>query len=108
RAATPTGLTAAQILRTAQNLQHRARYLNVRNTINALFRCGAIPVINENDTVAVDELQISYGDTDLLAALVPNLLRRSLIVLLADLEGVSDRNPREPAAELVSVIPSLR
>src|SRR4029078_10956141 len=101
RAATPTGLTAAQILRTAQNLQHRARYLNVRNTINALFRCGAIPVINENDTVAVDELQISFGDNDRLAALVTNLLRASLMILLSDVEGVYDRNPRDPGAELV-------
>jgi glutamate 5-kinase len=107
RALAPHGLNAAQILLTAEDLQHRARYLNVRNTINALFRCGAIPVINENDTVAVDELQISFGDNDRLAALVTNLLRAPLMILLSDVEGVYDRNPKEPGAELVSVITSL-
>jgi glutamate 5-kinase len=107
RGLAPHGLNAAQILLTAEDLQHRARYLNVRNTINALFRCGAIPVINENDTVAVDELQISFGDNDRLAALVTNLLRAPLMILLSDVEGVYDRNPKEPGAELVSVITSL-
>jgi glutamate 5-kinase len=107
RALAPHGLNAAQILLTAEDLQHRARYLNVRNTINALFRHGAIPIINENDTVAVDELQISFGDNDRLAALVTNLLRAPLMILLSDVEGVYDRNPREPGATLVSVITSL-
>jgi glutamate 5-kinase len=107
RALAPHGLNAAQILLTAEDLQHRARYLNVRNTINALFRHGAIPIINENDTVAVDELQISFGDNDRLAALVTNLLRAPLMILLSDVEGVYDRNPREPGATLVPVIMSL-
>ncbi len=107
RALAPHGLNAAQILLTAEDLQHRARYLNVRNTINALFRHGAIPIINENDTVAVDELQISFGDNDRLAALVTNLLRAPLMILLSDVDGVYDRNPREPGATLVSVITSL-
>jgi glutamate 5-kinase len=107
RALAPHGLNAAQILLTAEDLQHRTRYLNVRNTINALFRHGAIPIINENDTVAVDELQISFGDNDRLAALVTNLLRAPLMILLSDVEGVYNRNPREPGAMLVSVITSL-
>lgn len=107
KALAPHGLNAAQILLTAEDLQHRTRYLNVRNTLNALFRCGAIPIINENDTVAVDELQISFGDNDRLAALVTNLLRAPLMILLSDVEGVYDRNPAEPGATLVSVITHL-
>lgn len=103
----PHGLNAAQILLTAEDLQHRTRYLNTRNTLNALFRCGAIPIINENDTVAVDELQISFGDNDRLAALVTNLLRAPLMILLSDVEGVYDRNPSEPGAKLMSVITHL-
>jgi len=107
RALAPHGLNAAQILLTAEDLQHRTRYLNVRNTLGALFRCGAIPIINENDTVAVDELQISFGDNDRLAALVTNLLRAPLMILLSDVEGVYDRNPEDPGASLVSVITHL-
>ena len=107
KALAPHGLNAAQILLTAEDLQHRTRYLNTRNTLNALFRCGAIPIINENDTVAVDELQISFGDNDRLAALVTNLLRAPLMILLSDVEGVYDRNPAEEGAKLMSVITHL-
>jgi glutamate 5-kinase len=107
RALTPHGLHAAQVLLTAEDLQHRARYLNVRNTLLALFRCGAVPIINENDTVAVEELQISFGDNDRLAALVTNLLRAPLLVLLSDVEGLYDRNPSDPLAQVVSVVTNL-
>ena len=107
KALAPHGLNAAQILLTAEDLQHRTRYLNTRNTLGALFRCGAIPIINENDTVAVDELQISFGDNDKLAALVTNLLRAPLMILLSDVEGVYDRNPADPEAKRVSVITHL-
>lgn len=107
KALAPHGLNAAQVLLTAEDLQHRARYLNVRNTLLALFRCGAIPIINENDTVAVDELQISFGDNDRLAALVTNLLRAPLLVLLSDVEGLYDRNPSDSEAQVIPVITSL-
>jgi glutamate 5-kinase len=107
KALAPHGLNAAQVLLTAEDLQHRTRYLNVRNTIHALFRVGALPIINENDTVAVDELAISFGDNDRLAALVTNLLRAPLLVLLSDVEGLYDRNPSEPGATVVSVVTNL-
>jgi glutamate 5-kinase len=107
KALAPHGLNAAQILLTAEDLQHRTRYLNVRNTIFALFGVGALPIINENDTVAVDELAISFGDNDRLAALVTNLLRAPLLVLLSDVEGLYDRNPSEPGATVVSVVTNL-
>jgi glutamate 5-kinase len=107
KALAPHGLNAAQVLLTAEDLQHRTRYLNVRNTLLALFRCGAIPIINENDTVAVDELAISFGDNDRLAALVTNLLRAPLLVLLSDVEGLYDRNPSEPGAQVVPIVANL-
>jgi glutamate 5-kinase len=107
RALTPHGLHAAQVLLTAEDLQHRARYLNVRNTLLALFRAGAVPIINENDTVAVEELEISFGDNDRLAALVTNLLRAPLLVLLSDVEGLYDRHPSDAAAQVISVVTNL-
>jgi glutamate 5-kinase len=107
RALAPHGINAAQVLLTAEDLHHRTRYLNVRNTLLALFRCGAVPVINENDTVAVDELQISFGDNDRLAALVTNLLRAPLLVLLSDVEGLYDRHPADPEAQVIPVVTNL-
>jgi glutamate 5-kinase len=83
------------------------RYLNVRNTLLALFQYGALPVINENDTVRVDELQRNVGDNDRLAAMVTNLLRAPLLVLLSDVDGLYDRHPSEPAAQILSVVTNL-
>ena len=73
---TPHGIHTAQILLTAGDFDNRARYLNVRNTILTLFEYGALPIINENDTVSVAE--IKFGDNDHLAAMVTNLLRAPL------------------------------
>ncbi len=98
------GRHAAQVLLTADDLNDRARYLNVRNTLTALFEYGAIPVINENDTVRVDELQRTVGDNDRLAAVVANLLRAPLLVLLSDVEGLFDRSPNDPSAKLLSTV----
>lgn len=84
------GHHAAQVLLTAGDFSDRSRYLNVRNTLFALFRLGAVPIVNENDAVRVDELQRNFGDNDRLAALVTNLLRAPLLVLLSDVDGVYD------------------
>ena len=89
---------AAQVLLVADDLQDRARYLNIRNTLRALLDYGAIPVINENDTVSVEELRSSFGDNDRLAALVATLLGAPLLVLLSDVDGLFDRHPSDPAA----------
>jgi glutamate 5-kinase len=80
------GRHAAQILLTRSDMEDRDRYLNVRNCIHALQAYGAVPVINENDTVAVDEIR--FGDNDVLAAMVTNLLRADLLVLLTTVEGL--------------------
>jgi len=82
------GHRAAQILLTRDDFDDRTRYLNVRNTVNALFEMGAIPVINENDTVSVDEIR--FGDNDLLSALVASLLGADLLVLLTVVDGLLD------------------
>ena len=84
------GRHAAQVLLTGDDLNDRGRYLNVRNTLLSLLEWGVIPIINENDTVAVDELMVTFGDNDRLAALVTNLLQDALLVILSDVEGLYD------------------
>lgn len=79
-------LRAAQMLLTRADFEDRRRYLNVRNTLGALHQFGTVPIVNENDTVAVDEIR--YGDNDILAALVTNLLRADLLVMLTVVDGL--------------------
>lgn len=100
-------LHAAQMLLTADDLKDRTRYLNVRNTLFALFELGAVPIINENDTVSVEELKLSFGDNDRLAALVTNLIRAPLLVLLSDIEGVYSGDPQKADSQVLSVITDL-
>jgi glutamate 5-kinase len=107
RALEAHGRHAAQILLTADDLNDRMRYLNVRNTLLALFQYGALPVINENDTVRVDELQRNVGDNDRLAAMVTNLLRAPLLILLSDVDGLFDRHPNDPQAQIISTVSHL-
>lgn len=104
RALEPHQLHAAQVLLTAEDLQDRSRYLNVRNALFALFDNSAVPIINENDTVSVEELQLSFGDNDRLAALVTNLIRAPLLVLLSDVDGLYDGDPNDAAANVISVV----
>jgi glutamate 5-kinase len=85
-------LHAAQILLTHEDLADRRRYLNARSTLRTLLELNTIPVINENDTVAIDE--IKFGDNDTLAALVTNLVEADALVILTDQPGLFDRDPR--------------
>lgn len=96
------GYHAAQLLLTAGDFDHRVRYLNVRNTLLTLFELNCIPIINENDTVSVAEIR--FGDNDHLAALVTNLIQAPLLVLLTVVDGVYDRDPTQPDAQLVPTI----
>jgi glutamate 5-kinase len=98
------GRHAAQILLIADDLDNRTRYLNIRNTILTLMKLGAVPIINENDTVSVEELQTTFGDNDRLAAMVTNLIRAPLLVLLSDVEGLYDGEPDDPASRLLSTV----
>ena len=79
------GVKVAQMLVTRDDFQNRTRYLNIRNTIAALVDCRALPIINENDTVSVDEIR--FGDNDVIAALVANMTDAELLVLLTDVDG---------------------
>ncbi|MCE9566181.1 MAG: glutamate 5-kinase [Planctomycetes bacterium] len=102
----PHGVHTAQILLTAGDFDSRARYLNVRNTIRTLFEYDALPIINENDTVAVAE--IKFGDNDHLAAMVTNLLRAPLLVLLTNVDGLYSDDPRSNLdAKLVATVPNI-
>ncbi|GIW94258.1 MAG: glutamate 5-kinase [Pirellulaceae bacterium] len=98
------GIVSAQVLLTADDLDHRTRYLNVRNTLRCLLEYGALPIVNENDTVAVDELMLTFGDNDALAARVTNLLCAPLLVILSDVAGLYDGDPKNPNARLVDVV----
>lgn len=88
----PHKIPVGQILVTRGDFENRLRYLNLRNCIHALHRAGALPIINENDTVAVDEIR--FGDNDLIAAQVTNLLRAGVLVLLSVVDGLLDRSGR--------------
>jgi glutamate 5-kinase len=97
------GLTAGQILLTLTDTEERRRYLNGRATIGTLLRLRAIPVINENDTVATTEIR--YGDNDRLAARVAAMMGADLLVLLSDIDGLYTAPPAEdPAARLIPVV----
>jgi glutamate 5-kinase len=94
------GLHTAQVLLTRDDLADRPRYLNARSTLKTLIGLRVVPVINENDTVATDELR--FGDNDTLAALVANLVEAELLILLTDQDGLFDRDPRfDPEARLI-------
>ena len=101
------GRHAAQLLLTTDDLDDRTRYLNVRNTILTLFEFGAVPIINENDTVSVEELLTTFGDNDRLAALVTNLIRAPLLVLLSDVAGLYDGDPAAAGSRLVPTVTRL-
>jgi len=94
------GRHTAQILLTHDDLSDRTRYLNARGTLLTLLGLGVVPIINENDTVATEEIR--FGDNDTLAALVANLLEADLLVILTDQQGLYERDPGlDPAAKLI-------
>lgn len=96
------GLTAAQMLLTLEDLEERRRYLNVTATLGRLLDAGAVPVINENDSVATEEIR--FGDNDRLAARVAQAAQASAVLLLSDIDGLYDRHPRLPGATMIPVV----
>src|SRR5437868_4851836 len=101
----PHGVHPAQILLTAGDFDHRARYLNVRNTILSLWEWDCLPVINENDTVSVAEIR--FGDNDHLAAMVTNLLQAPLLILLTNVDGLFAGDPADANAHLLTTVPAI-
>src|SRR3954470_238171 len=100
------GRNAAQLLLTHEDFDSRARYLNMRNTLTALFDFNAVPVINENDTISVDE--IKFGDNDQLAAMVANLLQAPLMVILSVVDGLCRTDPgASGVGEVVPLVGNL-
>lgn len=98
------GLPVAQVLLTREDLRDRHRYLNARNTLLALLERRIVPIINENDAVATDEIRV--GDNDNLSALVANLVEAELLILLTDISGLYTADPRlHPEAELIREVP---
>lgn len=99
-------ITVAQILLTTDDTEIRQRHLNARATIAALLRLGAVPIINENDTVATEEIR--FGDNDRLAARVAQMISADTLVLLSDIDGLHTADPRkDPNARLIETVPVL-
>lgn len=93
----------AQVLLTRDDLSNRRRYLNARNTVMTLLEYGVTPIVNENDTVVVDEIR--FGDNDNLSALVTNLVEADMLIILSDVDGFYDQDPTEnPQAELIPIV----
>lgn len=99
----PFGRKVAQILLTWEDFHHRHRYLNARNTLFTLLKLGVIPIINENDTVAVEEIR--FGENDILSALVAQLVDADLLIILTDIDGLFTADPqKDPSARLIPVV----
>ncbi len=99
-------LTTAMILLTQEDFSHRGRYIHISNTLRTLLRLNVIPIINENDTVAVEEIKV--GDNDTLAAYVTNLAEADLLIILSDQDGFYTADPRkDPNAKLISRVPNI-
>jgi glutamate 5-kinase len=100
------GLKVGQILLTREDTTRRKQYLNIKNTIENLLKLNVIPIINENDSSAVEE--IKFGDNDRLAAMVASLTEADLLIILSDIEGLYDKNPQEyNDAKLISFVEKI-
>lgn len=100
------GHTVAQILLTREDTVKHSNYVNLRNTLSTLLHLGVIPIINENDVVAIDEFKI--GDNDTLSANVASIIEADLLIILSDIEGLYTANPNtDPTATLISEIPKI-
>jgi len=99
-------IVVSQVLLTEDDFSNRKRYLNLRNTLNRLLECGIIPVINQNDTVSTSEMpQVCFSDNDKLSALVASKLDADLLVMVSDIDGLYDKNPKEfDDAKLIPVV----
>ncbi|MER6218345.1 glutamate 5-kinase [Streptomyces sp. NPDC001674] len=96
------GIRVGQVLLTGEDMAQAGRYDNARRTLDALLALGVLPVVNENDTVATDEIR--FGDNDRLAALVAGLVRADRLVLLSDVDGVYDADPRLPGSRRIAEV----
>ncbi len=96
------GVKVAQVLLTRDGLDHRQRYLNARNTLETLLKWNVLPIVNENDTVAIEELR--FGDNDRLSAMIATKMDADLLVILTDVDGLFDRPPSKQGARRIPVV----
>lgn len=89
------GVTVAQVLLTAEVLNHRKTYLNLRNSIDTLLKLSVVPILNENDSVSTDEIGTAFGDNDKLSALVASKIDADLLIMLSDIDALYDKNPQK-------------
>jgi len=101
------GLKVAQILLTYENFSNRRTYLNLRNSMEILTKQGVIPIINENDPISVHEIEETFGDNDKLSALVASKVDAGLLILLTDVNGLYDKNPRHKDARLITEVEKI-
>ena len=106
RAFAKHGISVSQILLTRDDLENKHRFLTAKHALKELFRLKSVPVVNENDSVAVEE--IKFGDNDQLSAMVAHLVEADLLVILTDTDGLHDRDPkRYHDAQRISVVPKV-
>ncbi|MHC4623091.1 MAG: glutamate 5-kinase [Planctomycetota bacterium] len=99
------GVTIAQVLLTAEVLNNRKTYLNLRNSIEKLLELGTVPVLNENDSVSTDEIGSAFGDNDRLCALVASKIDADLLLMLSDIDALYDKDPRRfPEAKVLGAV----
>ncbi|MHC4499457.1 MAG: glutamate 5-kinase [Planctomycetota bacterium] len=106
------GVTVAQVLLTAEVLNNRRTYLNLRNSIEKLLELGTVPVLNENDSVSTDEIGSAFGDNDTLSALVASKIDADLLLMLTDIDALYDKDPRKfsdarPVQTIFEITPRL-
>lgn len=98
----------AQVLLTRDNIEMDSRKQNVQNTFNRLLELNVIPIVNENDTVSVEELELEFGDNDTLAAIVGQLVHADLLIVLSDIDGLYDKNPKlYPDAQMIERVTEI-
>ncbi len=102
-----SGRRVAQVLLTYHTFSRRRSYLNLRNCLERLLDLGVVPVLNENDTVSIEEIDASFGDNDRLGALVASKLEADLYLILSDVAGLHDRPPAQPGAQRIPVVPRI-
>ena len=98
-------INVGQVLLTQRDTTHRQQYVNAKNTLNELLELKAIPIINENDSTAIDE--IKFGDNDTLAALVANIVEADLLIILSDVDGLYSADPKSQKAKLIPVVETI-
>jgi glutamate 5-kinase len=101
------GVKVAQILLTYEAFSNRRTYLNLRNSMSILTKYGVIPIINENDPISVHEIEATFGDNDKLSALVAGKVDAGLLILLTDVDGLYDKNPKREDAELITEVTEI-